>query len=86
MDCDATRGTTYRIVLRGELGDEFAFLFEDFHLERADGSTVLTGCSRDQAQLHGLLDQAQALGLELTSVQTLDEAQAGGADPAKERP
>ena len=84
MEGDATRGTTYRIVLSGELGDDFAFLFGDLRLERADGMTVLTGRVLDQAQLHGLLDQAQNLGIGLVSVEAV--AEAGDTDAARERP
>ena len=84
MEGDATRGTTYRIVLSGELGDDFAFLFGDLHLERADGMTVLTGRVLDQAQLHGLLDQAQNLGIGLVSVEAV--AEANGSDAKEGRP
>ena len=84
MDGDATRGTTYRIVLSGELGDDFAFLFGDLRLERVAGMTVLTGRVLDQAQLHGLLDQAQDLGVGLVSVQAV--AEADGSDAEEERP
>ena len=84
MHGDATRGTTYRIVLSGELGDDFAFLFGDLLLERVDGTTVLTGRVLDQAQLHGLLDQAQDLGIGLVSVEAVAEADAD--DTEEERP
>ena len=84
MDGDATRGTTYRIVLSGELGDDFAFLFGDLLLERVDGTTVLTGRVLDQAQLHGLLGQAQDLGIGLVSVEAVVEA--GGTEAEEERP
>jgi len=45
---------------------------------------VLTGRVLDQAQLHGLLDQAQNLGIGLVSVETV--AEAGDTDAARERP
>ena len=84
MDGDVTGSTTYRIVLSGELGDDFAFLFGDLLLERVDGTTVLTGRVLDQAQLHGLLDQAQNLGIGLVSVEAVAEADAD--DTEEERP
>ena len=84
MDGDVTGSTTYRIVLSGELGDDFAFLFGDLLLERVDGTTVLTGRVLDQAQLHGLLDQAQDLGIGLVSVEAV--AEADGDDAEEERP
>ena len=60
--------TDYELVLRGEIGDRFGMLFEDMRLERADGTTVLTGDVRDQAQLLGVIERIQELGLELISV------------------
>jgi hypothetical protein len=84
MEGDATRGTTYRIVLSGELGDDFAFLFGDLLLERADGMTVLTGRVLDQAQLHGLLDQAQNLGIGLFSVEAVAETDGSDAKEGRQ--
>ena len=60
--------TDYELVLRGEIGDRFGLLFENMRLERADGTTVLTGDVRDQAQLLGVIERIQELGLELISV------------------
>jgi len=56
------------LVLRGELGDQFGFLFAGMRLTREDGTTVLTGPVVDQAQLVGIIDRTQELGLELISV------------------
>ncbi len=61
----------YEFVLRGEIGDHFGLVFDGMRLERVRGTTVLTGPVRDQAQLHGLLDRVQELGLELVSVNPL---------------
>jgi hypothetical protein len=58
----------YRIVLRGELSPRFRALFECMSLECAGGNTVLVGDLVDQADLAGVLNQVQALGLELLSV------------------
>jgi hypothetical protein len=60
--------TDYEFVLRGEIGDHFAVFFEGMRLERDGGTTVLTGPILDQAQLHGLLERVQELGIELVSV------------------
>jgi hypothetical protein len=73
MDDDAKSGQRYRVILSGELGDEFAFLFENMELERVAGTTVLTGTVLDQTQLHGLLSQVQDLGVELVSVETIGD-------------
>jgi hypothetical protein len=70
MTADA-RGQTFRLVLRGEIGDRFGVLFEGMRLERAGGTTVLTGPVRDQAHLHGLIERIQELGIELVSVNPL---------------
>jgi acyl carrier protein phosphodiesterase len=64
-------GTAYKIVVRGELDDRYAYLFDGMHMHRVDGTTVLTGNVTDQSQLHGLLDRLEELALELLSVQQL---------------
>ena len=67
----------YRLVIRGELGDRFAVQFEGMKLTRAGGTTVLTGELADQAQLVGLIQQAQELGLEIESVERVGSGQGG---------
>jgi hypothetical protein len=79
---DPQRGITYRLVLRGELSDGFAVLFEPVRLERISGTTVLTGAVIDQARLHGLLDQVHELGLELVSFEVVGESRNGRAEGA----
>ncbi len=59
---------SYRLVLRGELGDSFGVLFQGMKLHRLAGTTVLTGAVTDQAHLVGLIEQVQELGVELVSV------------------
>ena len=59
---------SYRLVLRGELGDSFGVLFDGMQLQRVAGTTVLTGDVTDQAHLLGLIDRVQDLGVELVSV------------------
>ena len=76
MDSDRARGRRYRLVLRGELGEPFGFLFEGMQMERLAGTTVLTGNVVDQTHLHGLLERVRELGLELVSIGPADE----GAD------
>jgi hypothetical protein len=58
----------YELVLRGEIGDHFGLVFDGMRLERRRGTTVVCGDVRDQAQLHGLIERIQELGLELISV------------------
>lgn len=65
--------TEYELVLRGEIGDHFGPMFDGMRLERTPGRTVLTGPVRDQAQLLGLIDRIQELGIELVSINPLDD-------------
>lgn len=73
MASRATRGGAYRLVLRGELDDRFAYLFNGLELERVAGTTVLSGSVVDQAQLHGYIARVEELGLELVSIRQTGE-------------
>ena len=86
MNIERSRATTYRLVVRGELGDQFGVLFAEMHLTRDKGTTVLTGPVADQAQLAGIIDRTQELGLELISVSPLRDAPGGQSEPAYPRP
>ena len=89
MDSNWVQGRRYRLVLRGELGDPFGFLFDGMRLQRLAGMTVLTGQVTDQAHLLGLIEQIQELGVELVSVNPDQEtggAAGPGMEPGAERP
>jgi hypothetical protein len=73
MASRATRGGTYTLVVRGELDDRFAYLFNGMDLARISGTTVLSGSVVDQAQLHGYIARVEELGLELVSVRQTAE-------------
>ena len=45
--------------------------FPALHAETQDGDTLLQGTVADQAALHGVLAQVEALGLELLEVRRL---------------
>jgi hypothetical protein len=77
MDSDRARGGRYRLVLRGELGEPFGFLFEGMQMDRVAGTTVLTGHVIDQAHLHGIIQRIQELGVELVSIGPADEHRSG---------
>ncbi|MEV4687428.1 hypothetical protein [Microbacterium sp. LWH3-1.2] len=62
----------YRLILRGELGDQYASLFDGMHITRESGTTVLSGRVRDQSHLAGILESAQELGLEIISLSQWD--------------
>ncbi len=84
MDSNWTQGRRYRLVLRGELGDSFGFLFGGMRLQRLAGLTVLTGRVTDQAHLVGLIEQIQELGVELVSINPDQGTDGGAAGPGAE--
>jgi hypothetical protein len=73
MESSAVQGAFYTLVVRGELGARFAYLFNGMQMERVAGKTVLTGRVLDQAQLHGFIARIEELGLELLSVEQRSE-------------
>lgn len=82
MGSDRAQGRRYRLVLRGELGEPFGFLFEGMQMDVVAGTTVLTGTVIDQTRLHGLLERVQELGLELVSIGPADGEQMMTERPA----
>ena len=72
VEGDRTRGSRYRLVVRGESTKPLGFLFEGMTMDLVAGNTVLTGNVIDQAHLHGLLQRIQELGLELVSIDPVD--------------
>jgi hypothetical protein len=64
----------YELVIRGELDARYAYLFEGMRMEGVEGTTVITGPVRDQAQLYGFIERLEEFGLELISIQETDEA------------
>jgi hypothetical protein len=63
----------YRLTVEGELSDRLSPAFEGMALKRENGTTVLVGPVRDQAELQGLLQRLCGLGLTLLGVATVDE-------------
>ena len=61
----------YRLVVQGELSDTMAIAFDGMALKREDGSTVLTGPVRDQAELQGFFQRVSDLGLTLLEVKAV---------------
>jgi hypothetical protein len=62
------RPTHYVIRVRGVLGDRLLSAFPRLRSRAERGDTVLAGTLPDQAALHGILAQIEALGLELLEV------------------
>ena len=58
----------YTIRVRGLLGETLLGAFPGLRAEVRAGETVLAGELPDQAALHGVLAQIEALGLELLEV------------------
>ena len=58
----------YRIRIRGALGETLLAAFPSLEAETRSGETVLSGTLPDQAALHGVLSEIEALGLELLEV------------------
>ncbi len=68
----SARPDIYRIVLEGQLGDEWSNWFESFSLSwDQDGQTVLVGPVADQAALHAVLRKILDLGIPLVSINRL---------------
>ena len=59
----------YRIRVRGALGEMLLAAFPGLEAKTRGGETLLCGTLPDQAALHGVLAEIEALGLELLEVQ-----------------
>jgi hypothetical protein len=64
---------SYEIRVRGQLGGTLLGAFPSLHADVGPSETVLTGERLDQAALHGVLSQVEALGLELLDVRRTPE-------------
>ena len=64
-------GQSYEIRVRGEVSAAVLQTFDPLDSDITQVETVLHGPVRDQAELHGLLDRLQSLGLELIEVRRL---------------
>jgi hypothetical protein len=62
---EPARMVCYEIHIRGRLGATLLGAFPGLHARAQGAETVLTGELPDQAALHGVLAQIEALGLEL---------------------
>jgi hypothetical protein len=63
----------YEFRIRGRLSEPLLERFDSLQsdIERVD--TVLHGSVRDQAELHGIIERVQSLGLELIEVRRLPD-------------
>ena len=60
--------TTYEIRIRGVLSDRLLIAFPNLDARAEHGETLLTGALPDQAALYGILEEIEALGLELLEI------------------
>lgn len=62
---EPSRSVCYEIRVRGRLSETLLGAFPGLRARPEDADTVLIGELRDQAALHGVLAQIEALGVEL---------------------
>src|SRR3954447_2307560 len=67
----------YEFRIRGRLSATLLARFDPLESDVERVETVLHGRIRDQAELHGVLERVQALGLELIEVRRLPDSPAG---------
>ena len=71
----------YEIRIKGRLDKTWADWFDGLTIRHKDkGETLLTGSLPDQAALHGVLNRLRDLGVQLISVNLIDDAHALGED------
>jgi hypothetical protein len=74
---DGEAPAIYQIRVRGHLGATMLRAFPALHGQTQGQDTLLQGAVADQAALHGVLAQIEALGLELLEVRRLGEPKKG---------
>ena len=71
----------YEIRIKGHLDESWADWFDGLTiLHQENGDTVLSGSLTDQAALHGVLNRLRDLGVQLISVNTVDDPSADGEE------
>ena len=65
--------SNYEFRIRGRLSEPVLARFDPLEGDVARVETVLHGRIRDQAELHGIIERVQALGLELIEVRRLPD-------------
>jgi hypothetical protein len=69
----------YTIRIRGRLGATALSAFPAMTAELKGSETVLTGLIRDRSALFGVLEQIEALGLELLELRQIQASQTSRA-------
>jgi hypothetical protein len=65
--------SNYEFRIRGRLSETVLARFDTLETDVERVETVLHGPVRDQAELHGIIERVQALGLELVEVRRLPD-------------
>ncbi len=66
------------IRIKGHLDSSWQEWFEGLEIvQEPEGTTLFSGPLTDQAALHGVLAKIRGLGLDLLSLETLPQAEAG---------
>ena len=82
MKADSQWLNYYEIRIKGHLDQSWADWFDGMTISHeANGETLLTGPLPDQSALHGVLNWLRDLGVQLISVNTVEEdteGQVGG--------
>jgi hypothetical protein len=63
----------YEFRIRGRLSQPVLESFDSLQSDIERVETILHGPVRDQAELHGIIERVQALGLELIEVRRLPD-------------
>jgi hypothetical protein len=63
----------YEFRIRGRLSEPVLERFDSLQSDIERVETVLHGQVRDQAELHGIIERVQSLGLELIEVRRLPD-------------
>ena len=74
--------TRYEIRIRGRVSPAVLQTFDQLESDVARVETILHGPIRDQAELHGVLDRLQSLGLELIEVRRLPASEPAASKPS----
>ena len=64
---------TYEFRVKGRLGETLLAAFPALTADYRHGETLLTGDLPDQAALHGVLAEIEALGLELLELRRMSD-------------
>ncbi len=77
MDSRNRSQTRFRIVVNGRLSERIGSAINGVTIQQLSGQTALTAEFIDGTQLYGLLDRLRDLGIELVSVNSVEDSEVG---------